>query len=52
MNICVMVVTTVLRTPSPLIAMVFSLSLSGYKLVGDVNFDECKEVASLITPVC
>eukprot|EP01038_Epipyxis_sp_PR26KG_P010907 gene10907-14645_t len=23
----------------------------GYRLVGDVNFDECKEVASLITPV-
>ena len=24
---------------------------AGYRLVGDVNFDECKEVASLITPV-
>jgi len=25
--------------------------LIGYKLVGDVDFNECKEVASLITPV-
>jgi 5,10-methylene-tetrahydrofolate dehydrogenase/methenyl tetrahydrofolate cyclohydrolase len=24
----------------------------GYRLVGDVNYAECKEVASLITPVC
>ena len=24
---------------------------TGYKLVGDVEFDSCKEVASLITPV-
>lgn len=24
---------------------------SGYRLVGDVDFDQCKEVASLITPV-
>ncbi len=24
---------------------------SGYKLVGDVDFDECKEIASYITPV-
>ncbi len=34
--------------------MIFILFLSfclGYRLVGDVNFAECKEVASLITPV-
>ena len=32
--------------------IILLLKLSGYKLVGDVNFEECKEVASLITPVC
>lgn len=25
---------------------------TGYKLVGDVDFAECREVASQITPVC
>lgn len=34
------------------VPLMFNLTgLAGYRLVGDCDFDECKEVASLITPV-